>query len=59
MSKLYTYILKTGDSIIFKTDMPEAEVKTLPIFPNQHKFLSHFQDKGYKLNIELIIKKAP
>jgi hypothetical protein len=38
MNESYTLTLKTGDSIIFKTDMPKEEVGTLPVFSNQHKF---------------------
>ncbi|MFX3636688.1 MAG: hypothetical protein ACE3L7_13900 [Candidatus Pristimantibacillus sp.] len=59
MNELYTVILKTGDSIVFKTDMPKAEVEILPIFPNQYKFFNYFRAEGYRLEIDSIIKRAP
>ena len=58
MDELYTHLLKTGDIVVFKTDMPKVEVQILPIFPNQYKFYCYFQSKGYKLDIDSIIKKV-
>lgn len=43
MDKSHTITLKNREIIVFKTDMPEVEVKGLPVFLNQHKFKDHFQ----------------
>lgn len=59
MNQLHTLILKTGDSITFQTDMPEEELKSLPPFANQHQFNCYFQSKGYQVEVEIIMKKAP
>lgn len=37
INETHTHKLKNEDLIIFKTNMPGDEVKSLPIFPNQHK----------------------
>ena len=58
MGELYKHTLKTGDTAVFKTDMPAEEVKGLPTFPNQYRFRSYFQTEGYKLKIDSIIKKS-
>jgi|GEM_PF-3557317 len=52
----HTYKLKNGDVIIFKTNMPVGEVKSLPIFQSQHKFNEHFKTIGYQLEIQIIMK---
>lgn len=56
MRKTFTHKLKNGDLITFRTNMPDVEVKSLPIFPNQHKFNDYFKIKGYQLEIEMIMK---
>ena len=56
MNETNTYKLKNGELILFKTNMPESELRRLPIFANQHEFYIHFRSKGYQLEIDLIIK---
>ncbi|NQX61069.1 hypothetical protein [Paenibacillus qinlingensis] len=51
--------LSNRDVIIFKTNMPESEMSKLPIFPIQHEFYKQFKQKGYQLEICLIIKNDP
>ncbi|MFJ8516759.1 hypothetical protein [Lysinibacillus xylanilyticus] len=56
MKELYTCVLKNGEVISFKTDMPKENIKDLPTFSNQHKFYSYFKSSGYILEIDIIIK---
>jgi hypothetical protein len=39
----YSCSIKNGDTVIFKSDLPSDEVKSLPTFPNQHQLFSYFQ----------------
>lgn len=48
--------LSNGDVIIFKTNIPESEMRKLPIFPNQHEFYTQLKKIDYQLEICLIIK---
>lgn len=56
MKELYTCVLKNGEVISFKTDMPKEIMKDLPTFSNQHKFYSYFKSSGYNLEIDIITK---
>jgi len=56
MKELYTCVLKNGEVISFKTDMPKENIKDLPTFLNQHKFYSYFKSSGYSLEIDIITK---
>lgn len=57
LKEIYKHQLKTGEIVMFKTDMIAAEVKNLPTFSNQYKFFQYFCDKGNKLEIYQIIKQ--
>lgn len=56
MSQLYEHRLKSGDTIIFKTDMEKDKVQSLPIFSNQYEFIKYFREKGNTLEINIIMK---
>lgn len=57
LNEIYKYQLKTGEIVMFKTDMISVEVKNLPTFSNQYKFSQYFRDRGNKLEIYQIIKQ--
>lgn len=56
MMELYTCVLKNGNVISFKTDMPKEIIKDLPTFSTQHKFNSYFMSSSYNLEIDIITK---
>lgn len=56
MGNTYKLTLKTGDTIVFTTDMTEGEIYSLPPFTNQHAFFKFFQEK--ELIIHGIIKQS-
>lgn len=59
MNQLYEHRLKSGDIIIFKTDMEKDKVKSLPIFSNQYEFTKYFREKGIVVEINIIMKSPP
>ncbi|QPQ30707.1 hypothetical protein [Lysinibacillus sp. JNUCC 51] len=56
MKEVYTCVLKNGEVISFKTDMPKENIKDLPTFSNQYKFYSYFKSSGHNLEIDIITK---
>ena len=56
MKEKYTCVLKNGDVISFKTDLPKENIKDLPTFSTQHKFNTYFKSSGYNLEIDIITK---
>jgi hypothetical protein len=54
----YKFLLKNGDTVVLKSDMPIDEAQSLPTFSNQHKLFSYFKEKGYQIQINKIIKKS-
>ncbi|MDQ0254154.1 tRNA splicing endonuclease [Evansella vedderi] len=54
----HSYLLKTGETVIFKTNMLPKEIQSLPVFSNQYEFYKYFRDRGYWIEIDLIIKKG-
>lgn len=57
MLEQYQKVLKTGEVIYFRTNMPLDEVQSLPNFSNQHGFYSYIKGNGFTLKIDLILKK--
>lgn len=56
MKELYKHRLKNGELVIFKTDMVKEEIQSMPVLPNQYQFCKYFRDRGFQLEIHLIIK---
>jgi hypothetical protein len=56
MKELYKHRLKTGETIIFKTNMEEKYIQNIPVLTNQYQFYQYFRDRGYDLEVHIIIK---
>lgn len=54
----YKHKVKTGDTLIFSTDLPEEEVHALPIFANQYEFIKFFRERDLELLLWGIIKPS-
>ncbi len=59
MKEFNKHRLKNGELIVFKTNMAKEGIQNIPILPNQYQFCKYFRDRGYQLDIHIIMKPAP